>query len=155
LYLQLEEILGNIPYRCAVDEFQHHIYRNPEESPDERAAAWHKLELEYLPFRDFGGDEYLVGGRLWQRQAHIYQMPFYYIDYNLAQVCAIQFFLRFKRGDTAAWSDYLKLCRLGGTETFVSLIEHAGLRSPFIPGVLSDVAAELNALLNEIDDSAL
>ncbi|MDR1821431.1 MAG: M3 family oligoendopeptidase [Oscillospiraceae bacterium] len=155
LYLQLEEILNFLPYGVLVDHFQHFVYHQPSASPDERANEWRRLEREYMPWLDYDGDEYLERGRRWQRQAHIYQRPFYYIDYTLAQVCAMQFFLRFNAGDENAWSDYLKLCRLGGSETFVSLVGAAGLKSPFVPGVLQDAAARVKAILDQTDDSRL
>ncbi|MDR0812482.1 MAG: M3 family oligoendopeptidase [Oscillospiraceae bacterium] len=155
LYLQLDDILNFLPYGVLVDDFQHFVYHNPAATADERAAEWRRLEREYMPWLDYDGDEYLDGGRRWQRQSHIYQRPFYYIDYTLAQVCAMQFFLRFNAGDENAWSDYLKLCRLGGSETFVSLVGAAGLKSPFVPGVLQDAAKRIKAILEQTDDSAL
>ncbi|CAM5278756.1 Oligoendopeptidase F OS=Lysinibacillus sphaericus OX=1421 GN=LS41612_02175 PE=3 SV=1 [Lysinibacillus sphaericus] len=83
-----------LPYGVAVDEFQHVIYENPEMTPAERKAAWKKIEQTYLPHRDYDGNSYLESGGIWQRQAHIYASPFYYIDYTLAQICAFQFWKR-------------------------------------------------------------
>lgn len=153
LYQQLEDILYFIPYGCLVDDFQHHVYRNPNETADERAAAWRLLEHEYIPNSDYRGDAYLESGRRWQRQAHIYAEPFYYIDYTLAQNCAVQFFLRFSKGDKSAWSDYLSLCKAGGSKTFVALVKLAGLKSPFEKDVLFSVASELKAILDKTDDT--
>lgn len=155
LYLQLEDILNFIPYGCLVDDFQHHVYRNPSESPDERAAAWLTLERGYMPWLDYDGDAYLESGRRWQRQSHIFSSPFYYIDYTLAQNCAVQFFLRFENGDKNAWGDYLELCKTGGSETFVKLVEIAGLRSPFEADVLKNVCADLHRALAKTDDAAI
>jgi len=154
LYQQLEDPLYFLPYGILVDHFQHHVYRNPDESPEARAQAWRDLEKQYLPYIDFDGYEYLESGRRWQRQAHIFQSPFYYVDYTLAQVCAMQFFLRFNSGDENAWGDYLKLCKAGGTKTFLSLVELAGLKSPFERGVLDGAAKELKKILDATDDSA-
>ena len=80
-----------LPYGVAVDEFQHEVYNNPQMTPAERKAAWKRIEGIYLPKRDYDGNEYLESGGIWQRQAHIYEIPFYYIDYTLAQICAFQF----------------------------------------------------------------
>jgi len=154
LYQQLEDPLYFLPYGILVDHFQHHVYRNPDEGPEARAKAWRDLEKQYLPYIDFDGYEYLESGRRWQRQAHIFQSPFYYVDYTLAQVCAMQFFLRFNGGDESAWGDYLKLCKAGGTKTFLSLVELAGLKSPFERGVLDGAAKELKKILDATDDSA-
>ncbi len=153
LYQQLEDVLNFIPYGCMVDDFQHHVYRNPNETPDERAAAWRSLEREYIPDTDYDDNAYLKSGRRWQRQSHIYKDPFYYIDYTLAQNCAIQFFLRFSKGDKSAWSDYLSLCKAGGSKTFVALVKLAGLKSPFEKDVLSGVVSELKAILDKTDDT--
>ena len=152
LYQQLEDILYFIPYGCLVDDFQHHVYRNPNETPEERAAAWRSLERQYIPSIEYGDDDYLEGGRRWQRQGHIYQVPFYYIDYTLAQNCAVQFFLRFSKGDSSAWTDYLRLCKVGGSKTFVELVKLGGLNSPFKEGVLADVVSQLKAILDKTDD---
>ena len=83
-----------LPYGVAVDEFQHAIYENPEMTPAERKAEWKRIEKTYLPMRDYDGNPYLEAGSVWQRQSHIYEAPFYYIDYTLAQICAFQFWKR-------------------------------------------------------------
>jgi len=146
-YLQLVDILRFVPYGCLVDDFQHHMYAHPEMSPEERLVCWRELEREYMPGLDFDGMDYLERGGRWQRQAHIYEDPFYYIDYTLAQICAIQFYLRFRRGDERAWADYLALCRAGGSRTFLGLVELGGLKSPFKEGVLPQAMKELKEIV--------
>ncbi|KAI7257331.1 hypothetical protein KC345_g10813, partial [Hortaea werneckii] len=83
-----------IPYGVSVDEFQHFVYEHPEATPLERKQAWREIEQKYLPHRDYDGNAYLEQGGFWQKQAHIFRMPFYYIDYTLAQLCAFQFWKR-------------------------------------------------------------
>ena len=85
------EAICFIPYGCMVDEFQHIVYANPDMSPKERKAVWSMLEKEYKPHLDYEGDDFLENGGYWQRQGHIFQVPFYYIDYCLAQCCALAF----------------------------------------------------------------
>ncbi len=153
LYFQLESILCFIPYGCLVDEFQEHIYRNPDMTPDERKQLWLRLEKEYQPHINYNGIEFLESGGRWQRQSHIYTNPFYYIDYTLAQVCAVAFLIRFEKKDENAWSDYLNLCKAGGTKTFLSLVKGANLPSPFEKGVLADTIKYLTDMLDRIDDS--
>ena len=154
LYSQLENILDFVPYGCLVDEFQEYIYANPNMTPDERKALWLKLQKEYQPHLDYDGIAFLEEGGRWQRQSHIYTRPFYYIDYTLAQICAVQFFIRFEKKDPNAWKDYLNLCRIGGSKTFVSLVEDvAHLPSPFKPGVLAETLDYLADMLENIDDS--
>lgn len=144
-----------LPYGVAVDEFQHKVYENPEMTPAERKAAWKEIEAIYLPNRDYDGHPYLETGGIWQRQGHIYQSPFYYIDYTLAQICAFQFWVRAEKDQQAAWKDYLHLCTLGGSKSFPELVEEANLISPFEDGCVASVMDTIENWLNNVDDKAL
>lgn len=144
-----------LPYGVAVDEFQHAIYENPEMTPEERKAEWKRIEKTYLPMRDYDGNPYLEAGSIWQRQSHIYEVPFYYIDYTLAQICAFQFWKRSFEDRDAAWKDYLHLCKLGGSKPFTELVKEANLLSPFEDGCVESVVGTIEAWLNSVDDKAL
>ena len=144
-----------LPYGVAVDEFQHVVYENPELTPAERNAAWKKIEGKYLPHRDYDGQEYLESGAIWQRQQHIYNSPFYYIDYTLAQICAFQFWKRSREDFDAAWKDYLHLCQLGGSLPFNALVKEANLISPFESDCVESVIGTIESYLNSIDDTSL
>ncbi|MHC8517300.1 M3 family oligoendopeptidase [Sporosarcina sp. ITBMC105] len=144
-----------LPYGVAVDEFQHVIYENPEMSPTERKEAWKKIEKTYLPMRDYDGIPFLEAGGIWQRQSHIYQSPFYYIDYTLAQICAFQFWKRSFENREEAWNDYLHLCKLGGSKPFTELVKEANLLSPFEDGSVESVIGSIENWLNQVDDKAL
>lgn len=144
-----------IPYGVAVDEFQHFVYANPEATSAERKAAWREIERRYLPHRNFAGNEYLEKGNFWHKQGHIFRSPFYYIDYTLAQICAFQFWVRLHDNYEAAWADYLKLCQVGGSKSFVELVKYAGLTSPFEDGCIASVVGDIEAWLNSMDDKAL
>lgn len=80
--------LSFLPYGTIVDDFQRQVYENPDWTPEERKAAWRKLEAEFRPHITFDGIPYLEEGTRWQYQMHIYETPFYYIDYCLAQTAA-------------------------------------------------------------------
>lgn len=145
-------LLGSIlflPYGCAVDEYQHFVYENPEASPKERNAQWREIEKKYLPHRNYEGNDFLEKGAFWQAQRHIYFMPFYYIDYVLAQICAFQFWIKAQQGQEEAFRDYVGLCDLGGSKPFLDLVEAAGLTSPFEEKTVKEVVAELEHYLNE------
>lgn len=142
-----------IPYGVAVDEFQHIIYENPEMTASERNDVWRKLEKIYLPHRDYDGNEHLLAGRFWQRQNHIFNSPFYYIDYTLAQICAFQFWTKDRHNHPDAWEDYLRLCKAGGSKSFLGLLQLANLRSPFEAGCVESVVGEIRDFLNSVDDS--
>ncbi|MFC4023949.1 M3 family oligoendopeptidase [Oceanobacillus longus] len=154
-YAHLADGLQFLPYGVAVDEFQHLVYENPEWTPKERKDAWKQLEEIYLPHRDYDGNEYLESGAFWQRQGHIYDVPFYYIDYTLAQICAFQFWKKSRENHEAAWADYLNLCKLGGSKAFLGLVKAANLRSPFEEDALETVIRTIETWLESVDDKAL
>ncbi|MGG5463003.1 M3 family oligoendopeptidase [Clostridium sp. B9] len=142
-----------IPYGITVDEFQHFIYENPEATPEERKAAWRKIEKKYLPHKDYSECDFLERGGWWFQQNHIFLSPFYYIDYTLAQICALQFWKKDRDNHEKAWEDYLNLCNIGGTKTFLGLVNYANLKSPFENGCVESIVGEVDKYLNSIDDS--
>lgn len=135
-----EDALGFLPYGCMVDEFQHIVYSHPELTPEQRNEEWLKLEKKYRPWNNMEGMPFYGRGAGWQRQLHIYQYPFYYIDYCLAQTVALQFFVAFLKDPKDAWQRYLALVDKAGTQTYVDLVRSAGLVVPFTDGSLAPVA---------------
>ncbi|NBI27584.1 M3 family oligoendopeptidase [Chengkuizengella marina] len=144
-----------IPYGVAVDEFQHFVHDNPEASPEQRKAKWREIEKVYLPHRIYDDNHYLENGGFWQKQAHIFNIPFYYIDYTLAQICALQFWKRAQENPSQAWQDYLHLCKLGGSKSFIELVKEANLISPFKDGCVQSVINEIETWLDQVDDKKL
>ncbi len=155
LFSHLAGALLFIPYGVTVDEFQHWVYENPDATPAGRREAWRSIEKKYLPHRDFGGDRFLEGGGYWFRQGHIFEDPFYYIDYTLAQVCAFEFWGRSREDRPQAFRDYVKLCGLGGSLPFTKLVEAAGLHDPFSDGAIQAIVAPVAAWLDSVDDGKL
>ena len=154
-YLHLSSAVKFIPYGIAVDHFQHIVYNHPDLTPEERKAEWRRLEKMYLPYKNYDDCDFLERGGYWFRQGHIFTSPFYYIDYTLAQVCALQFWERTQKKDPQAWSDYLTLCKLGGTKSFLQLLEASHLKSPFMDGGLQECMDSAKAYLESVDDMAL
>ncbi len=148
----LSSCLFFLPYGVAVDEFQHIIYENPEMTPKERRKTWRELEEKYLPNIDYDNNEYLENGGYWQKQSHIYQLPFYYIDYTLAQICAFQFWKKAHDEPQEAFADYLKLCKAGGSKSFLGLVKLANLQSPFDEECLPNIVGEIHNYLRGISD---
>jgi len=144
-----------LPYGVAVDEFQHGIYENPNMTPDERKALWRKVEKKYLPFKDYDDDKFMEKGTYWFRQGHIFGAPFYYIDYTLAQVCAFQFWVKSQEDHRQAVNDYIALCKLGGSKSFVDLVHSAGLKNPFVDGTVKAIIEPIKAYLDSVDDTKL
>ena len=155
IYQHIADALTFLPYGVLVDHFQHEVYAHPEMSPADRKATFRRLEKLYIPERDYEGFGVLERGGYFYRQGHIFASPFYYIDYTLAQVCALQFYSRTLEKDPEAWHDYINLCKLGGTKSFLKLVEAANLKSPFEDGCLKNVVKNMEVELDKIDDKVL
>lgn len=137
--IHLSAFLQFLCYGVSIDHFQHLVYDKPDASPDERNAMWQEIEKIYLPWWDYADLPAESSGRLWQQKAHIYQSPFYYIDYCLALTGALQFWSKSRSDPDGALKSYTELCTLGGSKPYTGLLESAGLRSPFEPGCLDEV----------------
>ena len=152
-YGHLSGAIMFLPYGVAVDEFQHFAYQHPNASVEECSAAWREIEKKYLPHRLYDGNKFLESGRFWHRQSHIFTVPFYYIDYTLAQICAFQFWQKDRVNHQQAWADYVKLCNAGGSRSFLELVQLANLRSPFEEGCIESVVGGIKQWLDGIDDA--
>ncbi len=141
--LHAEDSFVFLAYGCEVDEFQHIMYQNPDLTPDERNAEWLKLEKKYRPWIDFDNLPFYGRGAGWQHQLHIYECPFYYIDYCLSTMAALQFFLLSLTDHKDAWARYLRLVRRAGTASYTELLETAGLKVPFEEGSIKGIAQQM------------
>lgn len=149
-FMHLLDALSFLPYGTIVDDFQRQVYEHPDWTPEERKAAWRQLEADFRPHLTFDGIPYLEEGTRWQYQMHIYETPFYYIDYCLAQTAALQFLLASRESYDDAFQRYVRFLSQGGEKVFTDLLEEAGLRSPFQEGALRDVAQKCEQLLEEL-----
>ena len=150
-YTHLAERLCFIPYGTMVDHFQHVIYEYPEFGPKERHMVWQELMGLYMPWVRPDDILFYGEGKAWQRQAHIYKRPFYYIDYCLAQTVALQFWAMLRENRDAAWKTYMDYTKLGGSMVFTDLLAAAGLRSPFDPACLKEIAVKAKEYLDNFD----
>lgn len=116
---------------CVGDEFQHQIYDNPDMTPEERNKAYEEIHKKYNPYIDYSDLPFDSWGSMWQDMTVIYAMPFYLIDYALAQTLAFQFFAESLEDMDSAWKRYISFLSAAGTMTFPEIIEKCGLRSPF------------------------
>ncbi len=139
-----------IPYGVAVDEFQHVVYENPNMTPTERCEAWKALEAKYRPYMDSEGLPFIGEGRRWQYQMHIYESPFYYIDYTLAQTVALGFLIEMRKDYSDALDRYVAFAKKGGTKPFSALVSEAGLANPFGDGTLGSIASEILKIVEEL-----
>ncbi len=143
IYAHLSQALFVMPYMMCVDEFQHKVFEKPDMSPMERRKVWKSLEEEYMPWRDYDGNEFLTGGGFWMQKQHIFMYPFYYIDYALAQTCAFQLYVRSRHDSKAAWKDYMALCEVGGSKGYLDILELGHLNSPFEEGTVKNATREV------------
>ncbi len=142
----LERAVTMLPYTACVDHFQHRVYAEPTLSSAERNDLWLEMEARYQPHRKYGGlYPHISKGTIWQRQLHIFDMPFYYIDYALAEVCALQMWMKAERDRDQAMKDYFAICEVGGRLSFTDMLEVGNLRSPFDPDCLREVADHLRS----------
>ena len=133
-FAHLQNALTFVPFGVAVDEFQHIIYAHPELTPRERTYEWHKLEEKYMPWRKYENDEFFDRGGYWYHKLHIFIYPFYYINYTLTTMGAMEFKKRYEEDKEAAWKDYVALCNAGGSLNYLGLLKVAGLSVPFCEG---------------------
>ena len=150
-YAHLAERLNLIAYGTMVDHFQNIVYEYPEFGPMERHMVWQELLGVYMPWVRPDDIPFYGEGHGWQRQSHIYRMPFYYIDYCLAQTAALQFWAMIREDLNKAWRTYLNYTRLGGSMVFTDLLASAGLRSPFDPECLKHIAGKVKEYLDTFD----
>jgi len=139
--------LAFLPYGVCVDHFQHEVYAKPDATPADRHVIWQRLERRYMPWTDYGDLAYPAKGGRWQAKQHIYNSPFYYIDYTLALCCALQLWVKSREDPKAALDAYVALCERGGSAPFQDLARSAGLVSPFADGALAEVVREAEAAL--------
>ena len=149
----LEDNIKFLPYGVAIDEFQHKVYENPNLTPGERRKIWSDLERKYLPNKDYDGVNHLINGSFWHRQGHVFALPFYYIDYTLATICAMQFYIRHEENPDKAWNDYLKICQIGGSKSFIDIMNSVQLNSPFKEGTVKEIVSHLYDATLNIDQS--
>lgn len=133
-----------------MDEFQHLVYENPDWTPEERDKAYLELEKTYRPYLTFDGIPYLEEGTRWQYQAHIFESPFYYIDYCLAQTVAFGFLVLSQEDHDEALRRYKQFVSAGGTIPFRDLVKRAGLADPFGEGTLQSLAEEVSRILQAV-----
>lgn len=153
-YAHLSGAITFLPYGAMVDHFQHEVYSNPDIGEQGRHELWRGLLKIYMPWMRLDDLPFYGEGKGWQRQMHIYQSPFYYIDYCLAQTVALELWTLSTENHRSGWEKYLSFTKLSGTMDFMQLIGSAGLASPFDSETLSNVARASESWLNSCNTSS-
>ncbi len=136
---QLERVITIFPWIAIVDKFQHWIYEHPIHSNEERTTEWNKILTEFSDtVVDYSGLENFRSN-LWQKQLHLFEVPFYYIEYGIAQLGAIGMWKQFKLNKEEALNNYCNALSLGGTKTLPQLFETAGLKFDFSPNTIKEL----------------
>ena len=155
-YSHLAGALTFIPYGTMVDHFQHIVYEKPDMTPAQRHETWKELAAIYQPWMRLDGEIPFYGaGEYWQRQMHIYQSPFYYIDYCLAQTVSLQIWALMQKDRANAWDHYMAYTRQGGSRVFTELLKNADLVSPFEESCLRGVCETAKDWLDHYDLTGL
>ncbi len=148
-FQHLQEAITFVPFGVAVDEFQHIVYTNPDMTPSERTAAWRELEKKYMPWRDYGESEFFSRGGWWYHKLHIFHYPFYYINYTLTAMGALEFKKKAAENWQNCWKDYMTLCKVGGSLGYLDTLRAAGLAIPFEEGGVKRATSYAIDVLNK------
>jgi oligoendopeptidase F len=148
---QLERVLTIFPWIATIDKFQHWVYEHPQHSTEERTAAWLRILDEFSTgVTDWSGlEDYRATS--WKKQLHLFEVPFYYIEYGIAQLGAIAMWKQYRENREQALDNYMKALSLGNTKPLKELYAAAGIRFDFSPAYVKELAdfvqGEMDALL--------
>lgn len=148
---QLKDVLKTLPWVAVVDQFQHWIYTNPDHTSQDRAEAWKKI---FEPFGNNFADwtEFpLALENLWQKQLHIFEVPFYYIEYGIAQLGAIAVWKNYRNDPEKGLQKYLEALKLGYTKTIKEIYETAGIEFNFSASYVKELAEFVKEELDKLN----
>jgi oligoendopeptidase F len=147
---QLERAIVIFPWIATIDKFQHWVYEHPQHTVEERTDSWIRIQDEFSTgVVDWSGWEaYRAIG--WQRQLHLFEVPFYYIEYGIAQLGAIAMWKQYKENKRQALDHYVNALSLGSTRTLPELYKAAGIRFDFSPAYVKELAEFVQAEIEKI-----
>jgi oligoendopeptidase F len=147
---QLERTITIFPWIAIIDKFQHWVYEHPAHTIEERTNTWTSILNEFSTGSiDYTGlDEFRAIG--WQRQLHLFEVPFYYIEYGIAQLGAIGMWMQYQQNPTAALENYMNALALGGTKTLPELYQTAGIAFNFSPNYVKKLMDFTNTQLEKL-----
>jgi oligoendopeptidase F len=142
---QIKSVIHILPWVATIDKFQHWIYTHPNHTVDERKAEWLKIFYEFSPaVLDYSGlNEYAA--QRWQAQLHLYEVPFYYIEYAIAQLAAVAMWKQYKEDGTKALDNYMAALKLGYSKSLPELYETAGIKFDFSQKYIHELISFLKA----------
>ena len=147
----LEGVISMLPWIAQIDAFQHWVYLHPGHTSAERTKAWLDLDARFGGSLDWSGIE-ASRAHMWQRQLHLFGMPFYYIEYGIAQLGSLQLWLASKKSEKDALAAYKRALTLGGSKPLPELFAAAGLRFDFGPATVQSLMDAVGAELDRLPD---
>ncbi|MGV3507979.1 MAG: M3 family oligoendopeptidase [Sphingobacteriaceae bacterium] len=149
---QLRDVLKTLPWVAVVDQFQHWIYTNPEHTTEQRRTAWKEIIEPFgNNFTNWGGYEEALEN-LWQKQLHIFEVPFYYIEYGIAQLGAIAVWKNYRENPELALENYLAALKLGYTKTIKEIYKTAGIEFNFSSDYVHELAKFIKSELDKLEE---
>ncbi|HEY0055510.1 MAG TPA: M3 family oligoendopeptidase [Pedobacter sp.] len=149
---QLRDVLKTLPWVAVVDQFQHWIYTNPDHTTEQRKIAWKEIIEPFgNNFTNWNGYEEALEN-LWQKQLHIFEVPFYYIEYAIAQLGAIAVWKNYKENPERGLENYLAALKLGYSRTIKEIYKTAGIEFDFSSEYVHELAKFIKAELEKIED---
>lgn len=147
---QLKDVLKTLPWVAVVDQFQHWIYTNPNHTAAERQEAWIQIFTPFgLNFANWNGYEEALGN-LWQKQLHIFEVPFYYIEYAMAQLGAIAVWKNYKNDPKKGLQSYKNALKLGYTKNIREVYKEAGIKFDFSADYVKELVDFIETELAEL-----
>ncbi|GGB05009.1 M3 family oligoendopeptidase [Mucilaginibacter rubeus] len=148
---QLVDVLKTLPWVAVVDQFQHWIYTNPDHTDADRTTAWIEIFEPFgAGFADWSEHREALAN-LWQKQLHIFEVPFYYIEYGMAQLGAIAIWKNYKENPEKGLQQYLDALKLGYTKTIKEIYETAGIKFDFSAAYVKELAEFVKAELDKLN----
>lgn len=141
-----------MPLASAIDKFEHFLFTYPNVTIQERKKKWKELEHSYMPERDYDGNEFLEQGTGFYEIGHLFTSPFYFMDYDLANFCSVQLWIKDQEQGESAFDSYLKMCERGGSLSFNELLKSADLDSPFDENSLKPLIEKVQKWIDQVDD---
>lgn len=148
---QLENVLLILPWVATVDAFQHWLYENPHHSNEERQQKWQEIYFRFLSKEIDYDDVPSALSLRWQAQMHIFEVPFYYIEYAIAQLGALANWIQFRKNKEEALTKYKKALSLGYTRSIPKVYEASGIRFDFSANYVGKLAKEVFAYFEELE----
>ncbi len=148
---QLERVITIFPWIATIDKFQHWIYENPNHTVDERTENWLKILDEFSTNIVDYNDLEKYREISWQRQLHLFEVPFYYIEYGIAQLGAIGLWMQYQKNPQQALQNYINALSLGGTRTLPELYKAAGLEFNLSPEYIKTLMEFVNEEMEKLN----